>query len=179
VTTLSTARELFLRSFRWTDGHADFASAFRDPALLRVIGPALAAPFAGSDVAAVVGIEARGFVVAGLVARELDVGLVLARRPGGVHPGSDQEVAQAPDWRGRHVELRVSRDVIQPGDRLLLADDWIETGSQARTGARLLERMGAHLAGVTVLVDDTSEEVRRELQVVGLVRSDDLPPSRS
>ncbi len=179
MTTLSAARELFLRSFRWTDGHADFASMFRDPALLQVIGPALAAPFTRSDVAAVVGIEARGFVVAGLVARELDVGLVLARKPGSVHPGSAREVAQAADWRGRHVELRVSREVIRQGHRCLLADDWIETGSQARTAARLLARMGAHLVGVTVLVDDTSDEVRRELQVVGLVRSEDLPPSRS
>lgn len=175
----SEARALLLRAFRWTNGHADLARALRDPSLVRSIGPALTDPFLDAGVTAVIGIEARGFLVAGLVARQLDVGVVLARKPGAVHPGAEREVARTRDWRGRRVELRISRDAIGPGDRLLLADDWIETGSQARTAATLVERMGAELVGVTVLVDGTTDDVRRELRVVGVVRSDELPPHAS
>jgi len=58
---------------------------------------------------------------------------------------------------------------------LLLADDWIETGSQARTVARLAQRLGATMIGVTVLVDDTRDAVRRDLRVAALVRSGELP----
>lgn len=170
----ASCRAALLRSFRWTDGHANFAEAFRDPTLLAMIGPALARPFVSAGVTAVVGIEARGFVVAGLVARELGVGVVLARKPGSVHPGAERAVADAPDWRGRHIEIRISRDAVRSADRLLLADDWIETGSQARTVAQLAQRLGATLAGVTVLVDDTSDDVRAELHVVGLVGSSEL-----
>lgn len=169
------ARDLLVKRFRWSAGHADFSAALRDADLLAAIGPALAEPFRDRSVSAVVGMEARGFIIASLVALELDVGLVLGRKPGSVHPGATSEVAASPDWRGRNIEVRMRTDVVQQSDRLLLADDWIETGSQARTVARLVDRLGAHLVGVTVLVDDTTDDVRRELHVSALVRSDELP----
>jgi adenine phosphoribosyltransferase len=173
----ATARERLLEGFRRTKGHADFAVALRDPRLLAALGPALAAPFRTADVSAVIAVEARGFVVGALVARELEVGLVLARKPGAVHPDADHERATTADWRGRRIEILVSRKGIRAGDRLLLVDDWIETGTQARTVSALVERHDAALIGVSVMVDDTTNEVRDELHVVGLVRSSDLPPS--
>ncbi len=72
--------------------------------------------------------------------------------------------------------MRVAREAVASGDRLLLADDWIETGSQARTVASLVESLGGALMGVTVVVDDTTEVVRDELKVFGLVSSGELPP---
>jgi adenine phosphoribosyltransferase len=122
-----------------------------------------------------VALEARGFVVGGLVAHELGVGLVLARKPGAVHPDSDRQLATAPDWRGRHIEILISRRAVRSGDRLLLVDYWIETGSQPRTVSTLAERRGANVLGVSVLVDDTTDEVREELTVVGIIRSSELP----
>ena len=113
-------------------------------------------------------------MVATLVANALGVGLVLVRKPGSVHPRSESEVAATPDWRGRHLELRVSREAIRANDRLLVADDWIETGSQTRTLAHLVQRLGARLIGVSVLVDGTTDEVRNDLRVVGLVQSSEL-----
>lgn len=91
-----------------------------------------------------------------------------------MHPGAESEVALEPDWRGRTVELRISPRAIESGDRLLLADDWIETGSQARTVRRLVERLGGSFVGMTVLVDDTNDEVRKDLEVRPLVRSSEL-----
>ena len=171
---VAAARAALLRTFRWTGGHADFATALRDPELIRVVGAALADPFRKQEIHGVVGIEARGFVVGALVARELGVGLVLARKPGSVHPGAESEVALEPDWRGRTVELGISAHAIHSDDRLLLADDWIETGSQARTVRRLVERMGGALVGVSVLVDDTSDDVRGDLNVHSLLHSTEL-----
>jgi adenine phosphoribosyltransferase len=169
------AKELLLRTFRWTKGHADFAGAFRDPDVLAAVGPALAEPFAATGATAVVGLEARGFVLGALAARELGLGLVLARKPGAIHPDAHSLLAATPDWRGRHVEVQISRRAIHEGDRLLLVDDWVETGSQARTVATLAADNGATLIGVSVLVDDTSDEVRAQLNVIGLVRSSELP----
>jgi len=168
-------KELLLRTFRWTRGHADFADSLRDPELLVAVGPALARPFMAADVTAVVAVEARGFALGALVARELGVGLVLARKPGAIHPDSHRLLADTPDWRGRRVELLISRRAIRKGDRLLLADDWIETGSQARTVAALVASHGATVVGVSVLVDDTTDEVREQLNVIGVLRSSELP----
>jgi adenine phosphoribosyltransferase len=102
-------RDAFLRTFRWTHGHADFAAAFRDPLTLAMLGPALAAPFADAGITAVVGLEARGFVLGALCAEHLGVGLVLARKPGSIHPGDKVEVLSAPDWRGREVRISIAK----------------------------------------------------------------------
>lgn len=138
------------------------------------MGPALAAPFRASGITAVVALEATGFVVGALCARDLGVGLLLARKPGSVHPGRKVEVVSAPDWRGRRTTIRVAR-LLSPGDRVLLVDDWIETGSQGRAVKQAVEMCGAQMVGTSVLVDDTSAEVRADLQVVGLVSSTELP----
>ena len=171
------ARAAFLSSFQWTGGHADFAGVLRNPDFLRAVGPALAKPFHEAHVSAVIGLEARGFVLAALTARALDVGLVLARKPGSVHPAAETELAAADDWRGRRVEVRVARAAVEPGDRLLLVDDWIETGSQALTVRRLVKRLSGELIGVSVVVDDAPAAVRDSLSVVGLVASSELPGS--
>ena len=164
-----------LRSFRWHEGHADLSLVLRDPEVIAQIGGALARPFRGEGVTAVVGLEARGLALAGLVARELEVGLVLARKPGSIHPAAESETATTPDWRGRTPTIRISRAALGAGDRMLLVDDWIETGSQARAVARLAQRLGAVFVGVSVLVDDTSDSVRADLDVHALLRADQLP----
>ncbi|MEY2473885.1 MAG: adenine phosphoribosyltransferase [Actinomycetota bacterium] len=170
------ARDAILRTFRWTEGHADFGLVFRDPTALSEVGPALAAPFVGAGVTAVVGLEARGFVLGALCAEHLGVGLVLARKPGSIHPGPKVEVVSAADWRGRKIPIRIAR-VLSSADRVLLVDDWIETGSQARAVKQAVEAMGAVFAGTAVIVDDTVEQTRAELNVVALVTSAELGPS--
>lgn len=166
-------RDALLRTFRWTHGHADFAAVFRDPHALALLGPALAAPFAKDGITAVVALEARGFVLGALCAEQLGVGLVLARKPGSIHPGEKVEVVSAPDWRGREVRISIAR-VLTPTDKVLLVDDWIETGSQASAVKAAVSACGAELFGTSVIVDDTTAEVRRDLNVVAVVTSDEL-----
>lgn len=156
MNAVARTRELLFELFRWTGGHADLSLVFRDAEFIRLVGPSLSAAFHESDVDAVVGIEARGFVLGALAAEALGVGLVLARKPGAVHPGAERETATEPDWRGRNPELAIARAAVSPGERLLLVDDWMETGSQARTVGRILGRFDAELIGVSVLVDETS-----------------------
>jgi adenine phosphoribosyltransferase len=174
VDPVGSARAALVRTFRWTQGHADFAPVFRDATTLATFGPALAAPFAGAGITVVVAIEARGFVLGALTAEHLGVGLVLARKHGAIHPGDKATVVSAPDWRGRRVRLSLVR-LLAPGDRVLLVDDWIETGSQARAVKEAVTTCGAGLVGTSVLVDDTSAAVRGELNVVAVVLSSGLP----
>lgn len=171
-----SARRAVLADFLWTGGHADFGGVLRSANVIETIGPALADSFRRDGISAVVAVEARGFTFGALAAAALGVGLVLARKPGSIHPGALEEAAEAEDWRGQRHPLRISRSALRPRERLLLVDDWIETGNQARTVARLLERLGAELVGVSAVVDDTTDLVRSELNVVGLLRSSDLPP---
>jgi adenine phosphoribosyltransferase len=171
---VGSARASLLRTFRWTEGHADFAAVWRDATMVAAVGPALARPFAGTGITVVVAIEARKFVLGALTAKHLGVGLVLARQDGAVHPGDKATVVSAPHWRGRRVRLSLVR-LLAPGDRVLLVDDWIETGSQVRAVKEAVRTCGAQLVGTSVLVDHTTPDVRGELNVVAVVVSSELP----
>lgn len=172
---LNVSRRLVLASFRWVDGHADVAAVLRDAEVLRALGPALAQPFLAAEVTAVAGIEARGFALGALVAQTLGVGLVLIRKEGSRHPGPTVTTRTGPDWRGRELLLRLHPHEVDPDDRVLLVDDWVETGSQATAAQALVARCGAHAVGVAALVDDCDDEVRQRIGLRGLLYSTDLP----
>ena len=169
------AREAVLRTFRWVNGDASFVLVFMDADALRSLGPGLIEPFRDDGITAVVSPEARGFILDALCATTLGVGFLPARKPGFPRPEELIRVESQPDWRGKRVEFTVAR-VLTPGDRVLLVDDWIETGSQATAIADAITQMGATLVGTAVIVDQAADHVRDALKVVGLLRWDELPP---
>jgi adenine phosphoribosyltransferase len=167
-----------LGRFRWIDGHADVAGLFADGRLLAHTVAALAVPFEGRGVSRVAAVEARGFVLGSGVALRLGVGFVAIRKAGSVHPGPKAERMTAPDWRGREHLLQVQRSTLGPSDVVLLVDDWAEVGSQATAAKELIEACGASYAGLSLLVDELPDDVRRTLEPVrAVVRADELPPS--
>ena len=173
-TAADAARRHVLRTFQWLDGHALLTPVFQDADTLTSLGPGLAEPFRDRGVTAVVAPEARGFVLGSLCAVNLGVGFVAARKPGPLRLGDRLEVSSAPDWRGRRITFSLPR-VFVPSDRVLLVDDWIETGSQASAIADAIAQMGATLVGMSVIVDQAPDTVRAALNVVGLLRHEDLP----
>jgi adenine phosphoribosyltransferase len=166
---LNDLHEELVARLRYFDGHSDTIGLFADPTFLRRAGAALADPFRDAQVQKVAGIEARGFVLATAVALELAAGFVGVRKPGSVHPGAKAELRGPPDWRGLETVLRVQRHVIDPGDGVLLVDDWAETGSKATTTRRLVEECGGRYLGLSLLVDQLPADVREELSPVACV----------
>ena len=128
-------------------------SLFADASLFAGITSALAGPFRRANITQVAGIEARGFILGGAVARELEAGFVAIRKDSGVFPGQKLTRVTASDYRGNSSLLRLQRASVSPADRVLLVDDWIETGSQAAAARALVEEAGAKFVGVSVIVD--------------------------
>ena len=158
-------RDDLVRSFRWVDGHADVWRWFTDADLFRWIVRELADPFREVSVTKVAALEARGFVLAGAVATELGVGVIGVRKEGGASPVLRSEVLTSPDYRGRRLSLVMQSDLLTDVDRVLLVDDWIETGSQAVAARTLIDQTGAAFVGLAVIVrDGTSNEVQERLQ---------------
>lgn len=154
---------------QYFDGHSDTLGLFAEGEFLVRAAAALAEPFRGVGITKVVGIEARGFVLATGVALELGAGFAAVRKPGAIHPGPKAERRAPADWRGLESVLRLQRHAILPGEAVLLVDDWAETGSKAVTARRLVEDCGGRYVGLSLLVDQLPEGVRRELAPVAAV----------
>jgi adenine phosphoribosyltransferase len=166
---MSELHDELIARLRYYDGHSDTLGLFADGVFLRRAASALADPFRDADVQKVAGIEARGFILATAVALELGAGLIAIRKKGPVHPGAKAELTAPPDWRGNEEVLRLQRHVVEPGERVLVVDDWAETGSKAATARRLIESCGGVYLGLSLLVDQLANAKREELAPVSSV----------
>ena len=108
----------------------------------------------------VVGIEARGFIVAAPVAYHFGAGFVPVRKPGKL-PGATHETAYELEY-GSNV-LQVHRNALEPGERVLVVDDVLATGGTAAAAARLVELAGAEVVGLSVLLELDALGGRRAL----------------
>jgi adenine phosphoribosyltransferase len=171
------ARAAVLEQFRWVDGHADVWRLFGDATAFSLVVEALASPWRHEDVSSVAGIEARGFVLGGAVARELGTGFVAIRKSGGLFPGEKLQASAAADYRGQTHTLRARRALLRPSERIVLVDDWAEAGSQAMAAKQMIESSGASFVGLSIIVDQLADERRAELgTVVAILRHEELPP---
>jgi len=165
---VTRAGRMYLSRFAWIDGHADPWAPLRDPQTLTLIIDALAHLVVSLNPTVVLSIEARGFLYGPAVASRAGVGFTAVRKAQGPFPGSLIEAESPADYRGNRHRLRLRRDDLRPGDRVVLVDDWIETGSQAITAMRMAEQAGGRWAGCAVIVDQSTAQTRT---AVGPVRS--------
>jgi adenine phosphoribosyltransferase len=171
-----TARDLALQQFTWIDGHADVWGIFRNAEALSVVVEALVEPFRGACVTAVCGVESRGFLLGGAAAVALGVGFVPVRKGAGLFPGDKVERQAAPDYRGLQHRLRLQRSSLGLDDRVLLVDDWIETGNQAAAVRSMVLECGSDWVGCSVLVDQLAQDRRAEVGPLrALLSFADLP----
>jgi adenine phosphoribosyltransferase len=156
-------RSRLREAFAWVDGHADVWRFFTDAELFRELAEALAEPFRDARVTKVTGIEARGFIIGAAVALELRAGFVAIRKRGGLFPGEKVERDAVRDYRGKTNSLQLQRSSLLASDRVVLVDDWFETGSQALAAKELIQACGASFVGATVIVDQLPDDVRARL----------------
>jgi adenine phosphoribosyltransferase len=98
----------------------------------------------------VVGIEARGFVIAAAIAYATGLGVVPVRKAGKL-PRPAYSVSYSLEY-GR-AALEVHEDAFGPGQRVLVVDDVLATGGTAAATLDLVERAGGTLAGFTVVLE--------------------------
>jgi adenine phosphoribosyltransferase len=101
----------------------------------------------------VVGIEARGFIVAAPVAYHFGAGFVPMRKKGKL-PAPTFSESYALEY-GEAV-LEVHQDAFAPGERVLIVDDVLATGGTVAAAAALVERAGATVRGASVLIELTA-----------------------
>ncbi|MDH2416447.1 adenine phosphoribosyltransferase [Nocardioides sp. CER19] len=98
----------------------------------------------------VLGMEARGFILASPVALALGAGFVPVRKAGKL-PGPTHAVSYALEYG--EATLEIHQDAVAPGERVLLVDDVLATGGTLAASRELVERCGGTVAGVAVLME--------------------------
>ncbi|MGH6889278.1 MAG: adenine phosphoribosyltransferase [Rhizomicrobium sp.] len=110
----------------------------------------LVRPYRGVRIDRVAGIEARGFILGGAVARQLSTGFVPVRKKGKLPwqvLGEDYELEYGSD------RVEIHTDAVKAGDHILVVDDLIATGGTCFAAIRLLERAGAKVIGCSFVID--------------------------
>lgn len=128
----------------------DITPLLADVAAFRYAVDTLADRFSGRRVDKVLGIEARGFILAAPVAYRLGAGLVPVRKKGKL-PWTVEAEEYVLEYASDALE--VHRDALGPGDHVLIVDDVLATGGTAAATARLVARLGGETAGVGVLIE--------------------------
>jgi adenine phosphoribosyltransferase len=110
----------------------------------------IVAHFGRGTVDKVVGIEARGFILASPVAYHFGAGFVPVRKKDKLPWETESEEYELEYG----VEtLEIHRDAFQPGERVLIVDDVLATGGTARATAQLVGRLGAKVVGIACLIE--------------------------
>ena len=172
-----------IAEFRWVGDEgtrssgADRTGWAQDSWILSRIGARLSALFDAESPTIVVGPQSSGYLYGALAAASIGAGFAGAEKERRMLADSDPWLtAVTPlDYRGRNMKLSFRDRLVSASDRVLLVDDWADTGGQLLAIKALVEQTGARFIGSAVVVDGLTEHaVRRALNLRGLLSLRDL-----
>jgi adenine phosphoribosyltransferase len=122
--------------------------------------------FAKKKIDAVVGVEARGFMIGAPIAYKLGTGFIPARKKGKL-PYKKLSVEYTLEYGSESVEMH--KDALKKGQRIAVIDDLLATGGTAEATVRLVEKMGGNVVGVAFVVELDFLKGRDKLKKYDLV----------
>ena len=143
----------------------DITPLLQSPQAFRRVCDALVQRYIDSDISHVGGMDARGFLLASVVAYALNKPLVLFRKSGKL-PG--QVISEAYQTEYGQALLEVHSDSLCEGDSVLLLDDLIATGGTLLAAAQLTRRLGARIHEAAVIIDLPELGGSQRLEEIGI-----------
>ncbi|HEX6470596.1 MAG TPA: adenine phosphoribosyltransferase [Streptosporangiaceae bacterium] len=128
----------------------DITPLLADHTVFAAVVDAVVAHYGRGTIDKVVGIEARGFILAAPIAYHFGAGFVPVRKKGKL-PAETYEMTYDLEYGTETIEIH--RDAFRPGERVLIVDDVLATGGTAQATAELVRRGGGDVAGLSVLME--------------------------
>ncbi|MEV8451973.1 adenine phosphoribosyltransferase [Streptomyces sp. NPDC052095] len=157
TSTTDTTRGLLLSRIRDVPDYPkpgvlfkDITPLLADPAAFTALTDTLAELCVRYGATKVVGLEARGFILAAPVAVRAGLGFVPVRKAGKL-PGAT--LSQAYELEYGTAEIEIHAEDLSADDRIMVIDDILATGGTAEASLELIRRAGAEVAGVAVLME--------------------------
>jgi adenine phosphoribosyltransferase len=128
----------------------DITPLLRRPKTLRVLIDLFVERYVEAKLDYVAGLDARGFIIAPIIAYELSVGFIPIRKIGKL---PHRTVSESYELEYGSAAVEIHEDACGAGDRVIVIDDLIATGGTMMAGKKLLERLGAVVVEGAAIVD--------------------------
>lgn len=128
----------------------DITPLLADPAAFSEMTKHFAEQYRNAGITKVLGIEARGFLLAAPIAIELGAGLVPVRKKGKL-PYKTVAATYALEYGTDTLEMH--EDAVKAGEKVLIVDDVLATGGTAAAVCALVEKLGGKVAGVAMMIE--------------------------
>ncbi len=136
--------------------------AWLDPTSIYINGEAfhdllddLVADLQGIKADVVGGLDAMGFVLGSALATRLGIGFLPIRKAGKLCVETDK--VSFSNYSGRTQDMEMRKPAFAPGTKVLLADQWVETGGTMDGAIRLVERQGGTIAALAAVAIEENE----------------------
>ena len=143
----------------------DITTLLQDSQGLKDVVKELKERYVGVDIDAVAGIEARGFILAGVLAHELEKGCILLRKKGKL-PFKTESVEYDLEYGTDTIEIH--SDAVKEGDKILIVDDLLATGGTALAACDLIKKLGGQVVECAFIVDLPEVGGKKKLEGKGL-----------
>jgi|SRR5690625_4056909 len=143
----------------------DITTVLQDRRVFRILIDAFVHRYHNESVTAIVGVDARGFIVGAPLAYELNAAFVPVRKKGKL-PFDTVSESYTLEYGTAEVELH--QDALAAGDRVILVDDLIATGGTMLAAASLIRRLGAELLECAAIIDLVDLGGAQKLRAEGL-----------
>ncbi len=128
----------------------DITTLLQDPDGLRQLTDGMVDRYCDNPPDVVLGVEARGFIFAPVMATRLGRGFVPVRKPGKL-PSKTSRISYELEYGSDSLEIH--SDAIQPGQNVLIVDDLLATGGTAKATSKLVEELGGKVHGFAFVVE--------------------------
>jgi len=139
----------------------DITPLIEDSRAFRKVIDAMAKPYLGRKIDKIVGIDARGFILAAALAYKLKSGVAIVRKKGKL-PSKKVSKKYALEYGSNAIEMH--KDTILAGEKVLLVDDLLATGGTMAATIGLVEKLKGKIISVDFLIELTFLKGRKKLK---------------
>lgn len=143
----------------------DITPIFQDPKALRLVSDVFIQRYIDSNITHIACIDARGFLVAAIIAHQLGLPLVLVRKKGKL-PGPT--ISEEYQLEYGTAEIEMQQDALSAGDRVLVFDDLIATGGTLLAACSLIRKLGANVEEAGAIINLPDLQGATKLQDAGI-----------
>ena len=139
----------------------DITTLLQDKEGIRKVLDILYNRYKNREIDVIVGIESRGFIIAGALAEKLGIGFVPVRKKGKL---PFETISQTYELEYGTDTVEIHKDAINPGERVLVIDDLVATGGTVLASCQLVEKLGGKVEETAFIIELPELKGREKLE---------------